>query len=268
MEQTLHVIVAENNLKDAYNLKLFLEEREEFEEVRALSDGKKAYEMIKETQPDVVILDTELSSMNGMEVLKRLREEDEAISTIFLFVSSISSDYLVGMASKLNAAYFLLRPYQPESIYHRIVKNAKRKEQGLQTFLQEQKKEEKPDSLLDENYLENEVTKIIRELGIPAHIKGYHYIRESIILAVKDINILNYITKLLYPTIAKKYKTTSSSVERAIRHAIEVAFSRGQVELLEEMFGYTVNAGKGKPTNSEFIALIADKLRLEYKLPV
>jgi two-component system response regulator (stage 0 sporulation protein A) len=110
------------------------------------------------------------------------------------------------------------------------------------------------------------VTKVIRELGIPAHIKGYQYIREGIMMSVQDSNMLNFITKLLYPSIAKKYKTTSSSVERAIRHAIEVAFSRGQVEILEEMFGYTVNAGKGKPTNSEFIALIADKMRLEHKL--
>ena len=111
-----------------------------------------------------------------------------------------------------------------------------------------------------------DVTKIIRDLGIPAHIKGYQYIREGIIMAIEDINMMNYITKLLYPTIAKKYKTTSSSVERAIRHAIEVAWSRGKVELLEEMFGYTISSGKGKPTNSEFIALIADKLRLDYHM--
>jgi two-component system response regulator (stage 0 sporulation protein A) len=114
--------------------------------------------------------------------------------------------------------------------------------------------------------LEHDVTKMIREMGIPAHIKGYQYIREGIMMSVQDRNMLNFITKLLYPSIAKKYKTTSSSVERAIRHAIEVAFSRGQVEVLEEMFGYTVNAGKGKPTNSEFIALISDKMRLEHKL--
>ena len=117
-----------------------------------------------------------------------------------------------------------------------------------------------------DNCLENDVTEIIRELGIPAHIKGYQYIREGIIMAINDMNMLNYITKLLYPTIAKKYKTTSSSVERAIRHAIEVAWSRGKIEVIEDMFGYTVSAGKGKPTNSEFIALIADKLRIEYKL--
>jgi len=114
--------------------------------------------------------------------------------------------------------------------------------------------------------IENDVTEIIREIGIPAHIKGYQYIREGIIMAINDMNMLNYITKLLYPSIAKKYKTTSSSVERAIRHAIEVAWGRGKIEVIEEMFGYTVSAGKGKPTNSEFIALIADKLRIEYKM--
>ena len=117
-----------------------------------------------------------------------------------------------------------------------------------------------------ETNLENDVTSIIREIGIPAHIKGYQYVREAIIMAVKDINMLNYITKLLYPTIAKQYKTTSSSVERAIRHAIEVAWNRGRIDVTEEMFGYTVNAGKGKPTNSEFIALVSDKLRLDYRM--
>jgi len=116
-----------------------------------------------------------------------------------------------------------------------------------------------------ENTIESDVTDIIRDIGIPANIKGYQYIREGIIMAVNDVNMLNYITKLLYPTIAKKYKTTSSSVERAIRHAIEVAWNRGQIDIINDLFGYTVNAGKGKPTNSEFIALIADKLRIEYK---
>ena len=113
--------------------------------------------------------------------------------------------------------------------------------------------------------MENDVTEIIREIGIPAHIKGYQYIREGIMMAVNDMNMLNYITKLLYPSIAKKYKTTSSSVERAIRHAIEVAWSRGKLDTLDELFGYTVSNGKGKPTNSEFIALIADTIQLEYR---
>lgn len=116
-----------------------------------------------------------------------------------------------------------------------------------------------------EKELENHVTNMLHEIGIPAHIKGYHYLRDAIIMAVDDMDVLNAITKVLYPTVAKKYQTTSSRVERAIRHAIEVAWNRGKLDTLDELFGYTVSTGKGKPTNSEFIALIADTIQLEYK---
>ena len=116
-----------------------------------------------------------------------------------------------------------------------------------------------------EHDLEQDVTDMIHEIGVPAHIKGYHYLREAIIMAVDDIEMLNSITKILYPTIAKNFQTTPSRVERAIRHAIEVAWSRGRMETLDALFGYTVNHGKGKPTNSEFIALIADRIRLQYR---
>lgn len=265
----MHVIVADSKLKDAYNLKLYLEGKEEIAEVRAVADGVQTYEMIKMLRPDVAILDVFLPKMDGLEIVRRIREEEKGLATSFIFISSVSTDVLVGDASKLGASYFLMRPYLPESIYRRILKSKKVRNSGLEELFCDDIKisSENKQPLLEEQ-LENDVTRIIRELGIPAHIKGYHYIRDSIILAVNDMNILNYITKLLYPTIAKKYKTTSSSVERAIRHAIEVAFSRGKVEMLEDFFGYTVHAGKGKPTNSEFIALIADKLRLQYKLPI
>ena len=116
-----------------------------------------------------------------------------------------------------------------------------------------------------ERNLETDVTNIIHEIGVPAHIKGYQYLRDAIILSVNDMEMLNSITKVLYPTIAKRHQTTPSRVERAIRHAIEVAWSRGKMDTIDELFGYTVSTGKGKPTNSEFIALIADKIRLEYK---
>lgn len=262
------VIVADSKLKDAYNLKLYLEEKEEIGEVRTVADGLQTYEMIKQLRPDVAILDVFLPKMDGLEIVRRIKQEENDLSTAFIFVSSVSTDVLVGDASKLGAAYFLMRPYLPESIYRRILKTKKVQSSGVEElFCDDMKMSVEIKQPLLEEQLENDVTRIIRELGIPAHIKGYHYIRDSIILAVNDMNILNYITKLLYPTIAKKYKTTSSSVERAIRHAIEVAFSRGKVEMLEDFFGYTVNAGKGKPTNSEFIALIADKLRLQYKIP-
>ncbi len=120
-------------------------------------------------------------------------------------------------------------------------------------------------SINTERDLEKDVTEMIHEIGVPAHIKGYQYLREAIMMSVEDTEMLNSITKVLYPSIAKKYQTTSSRVERAIRHAIEVAWSRGRMETLDALFGYTINTGKGKPTNSEFIALIADKIRLQYK---
>ncbi len=124
---------------------------------------------------------------------------------------------------------------------------------------------EKVSESKEEKNIENDVTEMIHEIGVPAHIKGYHYLREAIMMCVDDVEMLSSITKVLYPTIADKFQTTPSRVERAIRHAIEVAWSRGRMETLEAMFGYTINTGKGKPTNSEFIALIADKLRLRYK---
>ena len=159
----------------------------------------------------------------------------------------------------------MMKPYNLDSMLHRILQAAMSHAQVERNIKKKEQKHHRINGCL-ENTLENDVTNIIREIGIPAHIKGYQYIREAIMMTVNDMNLLNYITKLLYPTIAKKYKTTSSSVERAIRHAIEVAWNKGQIDVLEEMFGYTISAGKGKPTNSEFIALIADKLRLEYRM--
>ena len=180
----------------------------------------------------------------------------------FIIVSSMGNQSMVEYACKLGVLYYMMKPYNLESMLHRIFQGViSRTEKERYHSMQEYGM-----AGYMENTLENDVTDIIREIGIPAHIKGYQYIREAIMMTVNDMNLLNYITKLLYPTIAKKYKTTSSSVERAIRHAIEVAWNKGQIDVLEDMFGYTISAGKGKPTNSEFIALIADKLRLEYRM--
>lgn len=153
--------------------------------------------------------------------------------------------------------YFMIKPYDPEQMKSRF-KNMKTAEQPLIT-VKDTAAEKKGD-------LESDVTNIIHEIGVPAHIKGYQYLRDAIMMSVDDMEMLNSITKVLYPTIAKKYQTTPSRVERAIRHAIEVAWSRGKMDTIDALFGYTINMGKGKPTNSEFIALIADKIRIEYKL--
>jgi two-component system response regulator (stage 0 sporulation protein A) len=168
------------------------------------------------------------------------------------------------MAFNLGADYYIMKPCVHEVLAKRVLQMARMTDcECTEDAAADMGESEEQ---IHERNIESDVTDIIREIGIPAHIKGYQYIREGIMMAIRDVNMLNYITKLLYPGIAKKYKTTSSSVERAIRHAIEVAWSRGRLEVIEEMFGYTVSAGKGKPTNSEFIALIADKLRITYQL--
>ena len=230
--------------------------------IKATDNGSNIYEIIKSSKPNIVIMDVFMSGMDGLDILEQIRSDIELNNVKVIIISSIGSPRIISMAFGMGADYYIRKPYSPDILLKRIeqLMNMNNESQN-----NNETNEEKINMIID-NSLENEVTDIIRELGVPAHIKGYQYIRDGIIMAVKDMNMINYITKLLYPTIAKKYKTTSSSVERAIRHAIEVAWSRGRVEYLNDMFGYTVSAGKGKPTNSEFIALISDKLRIEYKI--
>ena len=181
----------------------------------------------------------------------------------FIVVSAVGQEQITEDAFNLGANYYIMKPFDNKMLLSRI----KHIKQSRDTRVKELRKvnayEDK--STYFERNLEADVTNIIHEIGVPAHIKGYQYLRDAIILSVNDMEMLNSITKILYPTIAKKHQTTPSRVERAIRHAIEVAWSRGKMDTIDELFGYTVSTGKGKPTNSEFIALIADKIRLEYK---
>ena len=204
-----------------------------------------------------------MPGMDGLEILERLRLEHPEMPVQFIFTSSLASQQIIDCVFGLGASYYLMKPYDVTVLSKRVRQVLITKEESTNARETEMKGQGKA---LVEHSIESDVTAMIRELGIPAHIKGYQYIREGIMMAVYDVNMLNYITKLLYPTIAKKYKTTSSSVERAIRHAIEVAWTRGKMDVIEELFGYNLQSGKGKPTNSEFIALLADKLRLEYRM--
>ena len=235
-----------------------------------VDNGKDAYHFIMDEAPDIVLIDVILPVMDGFTVIEKVNANKSIKKKpSFIIISSMGNQSMVEYACKLGVLYYMMKPYNLDSMLHRIFQTAS---SHMEAERDTKKKERKHlmkgygISGYMENTLENDVTDIIREIGIPAHIKGYQYIREAIMMTVNDINLLNYITKLLYPTIAKKYKTTSSSVERAIRHAIEVAWNKGQIDVLEDIFGYTISAGKGKPTNSEFIALIADKLRLEYRM--
>lgn len=234
----------------------------DFDIISETDDGSEVYNLVDEYRPDILLIDVFITNVDGLEVVEQIRANEELAGTKIIFLSTVGSPRIISMAFGLGADYYIMKPCNPDILSKRIVQVA-----GMSDWeTDDTDTNEKTDGLCTMSSIENDVTDIIREIGIPAHIKGYQYIREGIIMAINDMNMLNFITKLLYPSIAKKYKTTSSSVERAIRHAIEVAWGRGKIEVIESMFGYTVSAGKGKPTNSEFIALIADKLRIEYKM--
>lgn len=217
-------------------------------------------------KPDMVLLDIGINEGDGISLLTDCKQKEEFSLTKFVFVSNVKSQRIIDLAYESGADYFFMIGQEPRfmaKIIERILRNyyTLKQQNAIEKNLSDEQKQ-----YLFDSKLENDVTKLIREIGIPAHIKGYQYIREGIIMAVKDPDILNYITKFLYPTIAKKYHTTTSSVERAIRHAIEVAWNRGKLDSMEEIFGYHIGCGKGKPTNSEFVALLADKFRLEYRV--
>lgn len=258
---TIKVIIADSNIERANVTKESLSK--DFNVVGVATDGTLVIEMIKLNKPDVVLLDIVLPGLDGLGVMEKINADthlgDKKPS--FIIISSSNNENLMDNAFRLGASFFLLRPYELNILPNRI----------KQTFSFCNKSDSEKNKLVRTNYdncLENDVTNIIHEIGVPAHIKGYQYLRDAIIMSVNDDEMLSSITKILYPTIAKRHKTTASRVERAIRHAIEVAWSRGKMDTIDELFGYTVCNGKGKPTNSEFVALIADKIRLEYKFRI
>ena len=219
-----------------------------------VKDGHELMEVNQSLRPDMILMDIVLPKMDGIGVLEQWNKTKECGNKIMV-LSAVTTKSMIESVFHLGVTHYLIKPVENDIIWDRMIQIMKRN----QTI------KEQEDLNRIRYQLEQKVTDMILEIGIPAHIKGYQYIREGIMIAVNDENMLNYITKLLYPTIAKKYKTTSSSVERAIRHAIDVAFHRGKMEMLENMFGYAMHCGKGKPTNSEFIALLADRIRLEKK---
>lgn len=271
MNEKIRVIIADDNYEFAKTLKSFLNKDEEIEVVGAAKDGEEAVSLITQKEPDVVLLDVIMPHLDGLGVLQNIMNNDTIKKPIFLMVSAVGQDKITQQAIALGADYYIVKPFDITLLIQRIkeIKNfnpEELKKQMITTSSREIKaqyitiEDEK-----DKENLEALVTNMIHEVGVPAHIKGYQFLREAIIMAVNNINIINQITKQLYPEIAFKYNTTPSRVERAIRHAIEVAWGRGDQDTVESIFGYTISADKGKPTNSEFIAMIADKLRLELK---
>lgn len=262
--EKLNVAIADDNEKMVDMLGKLIEEDKELELVGKAHNGEEICKIIQNKEPDVVVLDIIMPKVDGLSVMEKVNQDRNLKKTpSFIVVSAVGQERITEDAFNLGADYYVLKPFDTQMLLNRIKHMrsfaAKKNKEITRKEVQEEK------TAYSLRNLETDVTNIIHEIGVPAHIKGYQYLRDAIILCVNDMEMLNSITKILYPTIAKRQQTTPSRVERAIRHAIEVAWSRGKMDTIDELFGYTVSTGKGKPTNSEFIALIADKIRLEYK---
>ena len=261
--EKLNIAIADDNALMVQLLDQIVSSDEELRVVGKAGNGEELIDIIKEKKPDVVLMDIIMPKLDGLAVLDRVNHEPEMKKPAFIVISAVGQEKTTEDAFELGADYYILKPFDRDTVLKRS-KRARVKRPGVPVKIKAAETNVNEKEYLERN-LETDVTNIIHEVGVPAHIKGYQYLRDAIIMSVTDMEMLNSITKILYPTIAKQHQTTPSRVERAIRHAIEVAWSRGKMDTIEELFGYTVSGGKGKPTNSEFIALIADKIRLEYK---
>ncbi len=259
MTTKISVLLADSGEDFRMLLSDLIEEEGDMEVVGAADNGERAISLIAELEPDILVTDLILPKVDGLSVLQYLQEHN--CRTRAIVVSGFYNQQIVTECSELGAAYFLPKPCSPDQLLSRIRQTASPKVLNIQNLQQNALAAPRP----QEPSLEAMVTDIIHEIGVPAHIKGYQYLREAIILTINDMDVINAVTKVLYPEVARKFNTTPSRVERAIRHAIEVAWDRGDIEVLQKFFGYTVSNIKGKPTNSEFIAMIADCLSLRRK---
>jgi two-component system response regulator (stage 0 sporulation protein A) len=263
MNEKITVLIADDNKDFCEIINQYLSKQGDIEVVGTAHDGIEALNQIKKFQPDVIILDIIMPHMDGLGVLEKLHNENLENIPKIIILSAVGQDKITQRAIALGADYYIVKPFDLDVFVKRVRELAANEfadsdfslstSQLTNTNLQNTKKYN----------LEAEITNIIHEIGVPAHIKGYQYLREAISMVINDIDLLGGITKELYPGIAQKFNTTPSRVERAIRHAIEVAWSRGRIETINKLFGYTIHDEKGKPTNGEFIAMVADKLRMQ-----
>jgi len=256
------ILVVDDNKEFANILQRFLTGYDEFEVVGVAYDGNEAVDLIINLEPDVIILDIIMPVLDGIGVMQKIKNSNLSKEPEVLAVSVVSQEKMIKEAIKLGVSCFMLKPLELDVLAERIKSMTASKE--VEEYSSGIVKEEKTKYITNiKNSIEIEVTNVMHDIGIPAHVKGHQYLRDAIISVIKNSDEIIGVTKRLYPDIAKKYNTTSTRVERSIRHAIEMAWDRGKTSTLQNVFGYTINLGKGKPTNSEFIALVADKLRLE-----
>ncbi len=269
MQDKISVLLIDDNKALCESITKSIMAESDIEILGSAGDGLSGLELIKSLKPDVVVCDIVMPKLDGLALLERIENEKLEKAPSFIMLSAVSHDSITSKALNLGAKYYIVKPYEKVDVLIKRIReigagNFKKSEFfNLDNF--NAKSSLKKTSQIDEEDLEAVVTELIHEIGVPAHIKGYNYLRDAITLCTNDKEFINSITKLLYPTVAKNYQTTSSRVERAIRHAIEVAWSRGREEILNDIFGYTIDTEKGKPTNGEFIAMISDSIRLKLK---
>ncbi|WP_260471815.1 sporulation transcription factor Spo0A [Bacillus sp. HMF5848] len=251
----LRIVVIDDNQSISHMINEYLSSTNDtIEVVGTASNGREGLELVKNTNPDIVLLDLIMPHMDGLSVLETLQTLNNQPPIIVL--SAFGQDDTIQRAASLGAAYFLLKPFDMKSLLYAIHEVSTKASLPVAASLEEK---------VTPQTIHEEITSLLHMIGIPAHIKGYQYIREAVLLVYQNTDYLGAVTKRLYPDLAKQFKTTATRVERAIRHAIEIAFQRGNYDAIESYFGNTISVIKAKPTNSEFIALIADRLRLQHR---
>ncbi len=254
------VCIADDNRELVHIMKEYLNGQDDLEVIGVAYDGKECLQLLDEMEPDVLLLDIIMPHLDGLAVLQQVREQDRTKYPNIIMLTAFGQEDVMKKAVQYGASYFVLKPFDFEHLLDKV------RDVCLQNNPHSMVLETGTSKRKEKENIESSITNIMHDIGVPAHIKGYLYLREAITMVYNDIELLGSITKILYPDIAKKFNTTASRVERAIRHAIEVAWNRGNIDSITELFGYTINVSKAKPTNSEFIAMVADKLRLKYKV--
>jgi len=254
----IRVVLADDNREFCDTVREFMSRQSDLELCGVAQNGVEVLEMLAQEKPDVLILDVIMPHLDGIGVLERMAQESRDGRPKIIALTAFGHESLTQHISSLGADYYILKPFSLDVLGQRI--------RQLVSAREMQPAPVASAAAPPTRQLDVEVTRILHEVGIPAHIKGYLYLREAILMVIEDVELLSLVTKELYPSVARKYKTTPSRVERAIRHAIEVAWNRGNLTAIHRIFSHTVSRERGKPTNSEFIAMVADKLRLETRV--
>lgn len=257
---TVKIVIADDNKDFCDILYEFFSKQNDIDVVGVAHNGLEALEFIETKKPDVIVLDIIMPHLDGIGVLEKIATGNYYRPKIVM-LTAFGQETMTQRAVELGADYYILKPFDIDTLCNRI-RHLARGQSHVIPHTNSSAQVAATSAQVRTRSLDVEVTNIIHQMGVPAHIKGYQYLRDAIIFVIEEVNLLGAVTKELYPMIAEKYNTTASRVERAIRHAIELAWDRGNVDMMNKFFGYTINLERGKPTNSEFIAMVADKLRI------